>query len=261
VKTKQKIVLTGANGGIGKALAHQFASQGSMLILMGRNHEQLKKLQDELPGDHSYIVADLNKSIDRDNALVELAKHAGSIDMLINNAGISCFSFFENMSSCQIQSLFETNLVSPILLTRGVMPLLNSNSAKIVNVGSTFGSIGFPGFSVYGASKFGIRGFSESLGRELKGTNVSVQYIAPRATRTTINSSVVSRMNQQLGNQMDDPKLVAVQICQAISKNQNMLMIGWPEKAFVYLNSTVRRVVDHAINTQLPTIRKYSQEN
>lgn len=259
--SNKTIVLTGASGGIGKALAHKLAGNGNTLILMGRNQSHLEDILFNLPGEHHLISADLNISLERKRAISELSEHSGEIDILINNAGVSCFQLFDDMNSEQVQNILDTNLLSPLLFTHEVLPLLNTKKAKIVNVGSTFGAIGYPGFSVYGASKFGLRGFSESLTRELSNTHIDVQYIAPRATRTSINSDVVSQMNRELGNRMDEPSSVAEQIIKAIATNKPVTNFGWPEKAFVYLNSMVRNVVDKAIISQLPTIQKFAKEN
>lgn len=255
------VVLTGASGGIGQALAQNLASRGARLILMGRNREQLERIRGELTGEHSIVVADLNNALDRENAQSFFKNLAEPVDILINNAGISCFSLFENMQEQTIQDLLQTNLISPMLFTRGILPYLNTDAARIVNVGSTFGSIGYPGFSVYCASKFGLRGFSEALCRELKDSNIRVQHLSPRATQTSINTSVVTRLNKQLGNNMDNPNVVAEEICNAIEGNKDVLTIGWPEKAFVVINSVVRKIVDRAIHAQLPIIKKFAQEN
>lgn len=257
----QRIVITGASGGIGQALAHNLARRGNILYLMGRNAEQLEKLALNLPGEHIQIVADLNSPSDRKHAIDSLKEHAGEIDMLINNAGISCFKFFADMKKDDIQNLLMTNLLSPVLLTHELLPFLNSKRAKIVNIGSTFGAIGYPGFSVYGASKFGLRGFSESLSRELSDSHIDVQYIAPRATYTSSNTDKVTEMNQQLGNRMDDPDVVAEWICEAIASNRQVTNFGWPEKAFVYLNASITNVVDCAIKSKLQTIQNFAKEN
>jgi short-subunit dehydrogenase len=259
--SEKTVVLTGASGGIGQSLAQSLASRGAKLILMGRNREQLERIRGNLSGEHLIITADLNVALDRDKVMLFFESLDRPIDILINNAGISCFSLFENMKEQHIQSLLQTNLISPVLFTRGILPHLNADAARVVNVGSTFGSIGYPGFSVYCASKFGLRGFSEALCRELKDSNIRIQHVSPRTTQTSINTTVVTRLNKQLGNSVDNPEAVAEEICNAIEKNKDVLTIGWPEKVFVFTNSVVRKIVDRAIHAQLPIIKKFAQEN
>ncbi len=254
------IVVTGASGGIGQALARRLDQAGAKLILMGRNRCQLQKLVDELGSEHELLVADLNCASGRAGALATLKAGGRSIDILVNNAGISCFSLFEQMDEQEIENIISCNLISPVLFTKSVLPLLNPQKARIVNVGSTFGSIGYPGFSVYCSSKFGLRGFSQALARELTDTNVRVQHISPRATHTAINTSKVTRLNEQLGNRMDSPEWVAQQIYRAIRKDTAVLTLGWPEKIIVPLNGLFSKLVDKVIKSQLPVIKKLAQE-
>ncbi len=136
--------------------------------------------------------------------------------------------------------------------------LKQQNDAFIVNVGSAFGSIGYPGYSGYCASKFGLRGFTEALRRELGATRVKVLYFAPRATNTAINSAAVVAMNQQLGNQMDSPELVAKALLQQLETAQSRRFLGWPEQLFVRLNAIFPALVDKALQKKLAVIEKYA---
>ena len=128
-----------------------------------------------------------------------------------------------------------------------------------VNIGSTFGSIGHPAFVAYSASKFGLRGFSEALRRELNGSTVKIHYLAPRATHTALNDDQVVAMNESLGNAMDDPCLVADELVRLLGeKHDKNRFLGWPEKLFVRINSLLPQLVDRALAKQLKTIRHYA---
>jgi short-subunit dehydrogenase len=149
-----------------------------------------------------------------------------------------------------------------VALTRALLPHLSAQPrAIILNVGSTLGRIALPGFSVYAASKFGLRGFTEALRRELADTRVRVHYVAPRATRTGINTSAVERMNAELGVAMDPPELVARAVCDMLAGGRAEAVLGWPEKLFARLNGVLPRVVDGALRKQLPVIRRYAGES
>jgi hypothetical protein len=100
-----------------------------------------------------------------------------------------------------------------------------------------FGAIGFPGYVAYSTTKFALRGFTEALRRELAGSSVTVQYLAPRATRTPINSSAVERMNAELGVAMDPPERVARELAELLRTGRRSAVVGWPEKLFVRINA------------------------
>ena len=96
----------------------------------------------------------------------------------------------------------------------------------MVNVGSIYGSIGYPGYATYSASKFALRGFSEALRRELADTSVNVLYAAPRATRTSMNSSAATALNQALKVGMDDPGDVAKAVLDAVQAERSELYLA-----------------------------------
>jgi short-subunit dehydrogenase len=141
-----------------------------------------------------------------------------------------------------------------------LLPLLQKEQgARILNMGSTFGSIGYPGYSAYCASKFGLRGFTEALRRELSDSDIRVLYFAPRATATKLNSENVIALNKELGNAMDLPDIVAAQVEKMfISGGPHQVFWGWPEKLFARINQCIPMLVDNALQKQLPAIKKYA---
>ncbi|MGB4247191.1 MAG: SDR family oxidoreductase [Pseudohongiellaceae bacterium] len=254
------IVLTGASGGIGSSLARVFALAGARLILVGRHAAQLESLRSELPVlplPHLTVTADLLTEQGREQ-LVHACKGL-DIHMLVNNAGLSDFHLLENSDPATISAMVNLNTVVPMLLTQQLLPQLRMQKrAAIVNIGSAFGSIGYPGFSVYCASKFGLRGFSEALRRELIETNVRVLHVAPRATHTTMNSDQVVAMNRVLGNATDDPLAVAAFILQRIDNERwGSCVIGWPERLYALINSILPALTDRTLRRQLPVIRHF----
>jgi short-subunit dehydrogenase len=254
------VLLTGASGGIGQAIALQLAAAGARLVLVARNTARLATLQAELvakhPADHQIFSADLTNAQERQD-LLAFVRDLQGIDLLINNAGISQFGL---VAQQDYATQLSTNLLMPMLLTQTLLPELQRKAAAmIVNVGSAFGSIGYPGFTGYSASKFGLRGFTEALKRELSDSAVQVLYFAPRATDTAINSDAVVAMNRELGNQSDSPALVAAALVQQIQQNQARRFIGWPEQLFVRVNAVLPGIVDKALAAKLAVIRRYAQ--
>lgn len=252
------VVLTGATGGIGRAIASRLDAAGAHLILVARRQERLQALVETLvSAGHVATGADLGTAAGRER--VRQAGHDG-ISLLVNCAGVNNFGLFENQSSDALRDVIDINLTGPILLCLELLPLLQrQDEARIINIGSTFGSIGYPGFSTYCASKFGLRGFTEALRRELGDSGIRVSYVAPRATRTELNSDSIVAMNDALGTTMDEPELVADEVMRAITGPAAPAhYIGWPEKLFVRLNALFPGLVDNSLRKQLPVIRRFA---
>ncbi|WOX51475.1 SDR family oxidoreductase [Aeromonas sp. CD] len=253
------VLLTGASGGIGEALAQELAAQGAHLLLHGRRASALERLRKELPHPerHQTVIADLGSPQERAKLLQHPALDEG-LDVLINNAGCNQFAWLEDQSSEQVERQLLLNVEAPIQLTRMLLPRLRK-PAVIMNVGSSFGAIGYAGYSVYCASKFALRGFSEALGRELEGTGIQVLHFAPRATRTRLNSEAAYEMNAELGTHTDSPQDVAEEAVIALCNETRRSWLGWPEKLFVRLNGLLPSLVDRALAKQKPIIERYAR--
>lgn len=252
-------VLTGATGGIGHALAHKLAEAGARLILAARQRPALAALSEELPPASvaAICAGDLTQACERD-ALAQVAETLDA-DILVNLCGGNRFGLLAEQSADDVQALLAVNLTSPIALTQRLLPhLAGRGESLVVNIGSAFDAIGFPGYVLYSASKFGLRGFSESLARELADGPVRVIHIAPRATRTAMNPPVVSAMNRALGNAEDPPERVAARIVTAMRKGERRAAIGWRERCFARINQTLPAVVDRALARQLATIKRFA---
>lgn len=256
-------VITGASGGIGQALAAELANHGARLILAGRRDAALRSLAGGLPEGSVITVCpgDLTNTSDRE-ALARLAEQHG-VSALINASGVNCFGLLECQRDEDVEAMMAANLTAPIALTRRLLPHLQSrDEALVVNVGSAFDSIGFPGYVLYSASKFGLRGFSEALARELADGPVRVVHVAPRATATAMNPPEVTEMNRTLGNSEDPPAKVAARIVTAMRKDRRRSAIGLPERFFARINQTLPGLVDRALGRRLSVIKQFaSPEN
>lgn len=251
------VVLTGASGGIGLELAEQLCAAGARVLAVSRSLGQLASLMSRYPDRLHWQTADLRTPQGREQ-VVSRAREIGGINVLINAAGVNRFALLDHLDEHALDELLDINLKAPLQLTRACLPLLREQpKALVVNVGSTYGSIGYPGYATYCASKFALRGFSEALRRELADTTVDVLYAAPRATRTGMNSSAANALNQALKVGMDDPADVARAVLAAVQSERSELYLGWPEKLFVRINGMLPGVVDRALRKQLPVIRRY----
>lgn len=254
------ILVTGATGGIGSEVCRLLAAEGATLVMSCINPVPLDDLRGELGAGHRSVAADIATPAGRE-AVLAACREAGGIDALINLAGILDFNLFAAQAPATIERILQVNAVAPMLLTRLLLPVLQARAeARIVNVGSTFGSIGHPGFVAYCASKAAIRSFSEALARELADTRVSVAYIAPRATATPLNSGRVVALNAALGNRSDTPAAVAGAIVALLRGKARLRHLGWPEKLFVRINALLPSVVHAALVKKLPLIKRFAQE-
>lgn len=256
---KRLALITGATGGIGGAIAEALVKTGYTLIIHGRSQDKLDKMLEQLPGEHFSIVADISHTIEC-KTLIDRAYEIGAVELLVNNAGLSHFADFTSVSLTDADTgvFMQVNLIAPMLLSKR---LINKASHKvtIVNVGSALGSIGFPGFSVYCASKFGLRGFSETLSREYAlDETIRIAYFAPRTTETNINSKAVADMNRALNSKVDSPKYVAKQFMKLLNSNKRRKVVGWPEKLFARINGVLPELVDKAFKKKIQKIKQFS---
>lgn len=261
--TSSRVLLIGATGGIGQKIAAVLQSAGANLLLVGRNISKLDQLKSDIEQGHEYkprvIAADITTVAGRDSILEAVNYYPGGINVLINCAGMNNFGLFEKLDEKTILKVVDTNLTAPLHLIQMMLPKLKQQpSAHILNIGSTFGSIGYAGFSVYCASKFALRGFTEALRRELADTSITVSYVAPRATNTELNSSAVFFMNRELNIDMDLPEIVAERVLETLISGSKEVYLGWPERFFIKLNSLFPRLVDKALKKQLPVIKRHA---
>jgi len=245
-------LLTGGTGGIGRELAHLLVAGGARVIVASRHPDAVER-----SSDLSAVYLDLAAE-DLDEQLLGLSESCPDIDGVIHCAGQNEFAGVGQMTVADMDRLIAVNLRSAMILARHFVPRFSGTGyGALVFVGSTFGSIGFPGYSAYCASKFGLRGFAEAVRRELADTPVQVVYVAPRATATGMNPETVNQLNRSLGNTMDPPAQVAASILKAMVRDDRSRFLGWPEKLFVVLNGILPALVDRALLRQLPVIRRF----
>jgi short-subunit dehydrogenase len=241
-------VLTGAASGIGEQLAYGLAFRGSDLVLIDVDGDRLEAAAGRIRTAHPAlpvrtIVADL-----ADRSAVEgladriLAEHP-AIGLLINNAGVALGGRFDQVSIEQFETVMNVNFRAPMLMTHMLIPALTASpGSHLVNVSSLFGLIAPPGQSAYSASKFALRGLSESLRSELLDNGVGVTTVHPGGIRTRIAESALvgSRVpeeeiepNRQLFAALLSypPDKAAEQILRAVAKRKARLLIAASAKA------------------------------
>ena len=260
--TGARVLITGAAGGLGSAIARCLAGAGSAVLLADRDAGPLEALAGELQstaGRAASLAGDLGERGDRARIASLAQQWLGGVNVLVNNAGLNDFSFLGDQDEARIEAQLRINLLAPMLLTRALLPHLGAlPEAHVINIGSTFGSIGYPGYAPYSASKFGLRGFTEAIRREHADGPVKFHYVAPRAIRTALNSAAACGLNDALGVTMDPPELAATAVAHVIEHGGAETYVGWPESFFVRLNALLPGIVDATVRKQLDVIKQYA---
>lgn len=172
------VLLTGASGGIGQAIARTMADRNARLILTGRRLEVLREIAEEL--DARAIAIDLSKREELDR----LVSEAGAVDILVANAGLSASGRLESFSVEQFDRVLDVNLRAPMALAHALAPAMaRRGRGHLVFISSLAGKMGSSHTSLYSATKFGLRGFAQSMRAELHDVGVGVSAIFPGPIR------------------------------------------------------------------------------
>jgi len=175
------ILLTGATGGLGRAIAQALAARGASLVLSSRKGPELMELIASLPGhDHKPVVSDLAE----EGAAERLLAEAGEIDILVANAALPASGRIEGYSDDQIKRALRVNLEAPILLAHALLePMKARGGGHLVFISSLNGKVATARSSLYSATKFGLRGFALGMREDLRGTAVGSSVVMPGTIR------------------------------------------------------------------------------
>ncbi|QHW29383.1 3-ketoacyl-ACP reductase [Paenibacillus rhizovicinus] len=220
-------IITGAGKGIGKATAIALATEGVQLGLIARTNSDLESLQAELTRIYGIKVfiatADVSVKAEVDAAVSNLIERLGSIDILLNNAGIAQFGTLLDMDPDVWENIIKTNVLGTYYVTRAVLPaMLKQSSGSIINISSSAGERGNATASAYSASKFAVIGMTESLMQEVRKSNIRVTALTP----STVNTELASNAGLKIGEEdrMMQPEDVAELI---------LMTLKLPQRVFV----------------------------
>lgn len=253
----KKVLILGASGGIGCEIAAKMKLSGYDVFVSSRSLINLSPILKalDLSEGNSFIADITNK---QEQAKVAIFVADNNIDIVINASGSNSFSAIEKQSKADIEEITLLNLIAPMELTRDLVEVFKGRGdGTLIHVGSALGAIGLPGYSTYSATKFGLRGFCQSLERELADTAIDIRYFSPRATDTKLNSNKIIAMNNELGVNCDSTELVAHELMKFITTKASTYQVGWPEKLFVRLNGLLPELVSKSIVKQLPIYNKF----
>jgi len=194
------VVITGGSDGIGKALVEAFLVLGAKVATCGRNYDKLYRLQSSHPGMPLLIHAtDVSKESDCNRFIEEVIKQFGTIDILINNAGITQDARLIKMTEAQFDSVIDVNLKGVFNCTQLVVPhMLEAGSGAIVNASSVVGLYGNFGQTNYSATKFGVIGFTKTWARELGPKGIRVNAVCPGFIATEMVKAMPENILQDI---------------------------------------------------------------
>jgi short-subunit dehydrogenase len=209
------VVITGGTDGIGKALVDLFLQQGAKVATCGRNHDKLYHIQTLHPNKPLHVVsADVSKELDCKSFINSVIQTFGTIDILINNAGLSMRAMFKDVELETIRQLMEVNFWGSVYCTKFAINEIIKNKGTVAGISSVAGFRGLPGRTGYSASKFALNGFLESLRTELVAEGVNVMWVCPGFTSTNIRNTALNKDAKPQGESpMDESKMMTPEEC------------------------------------------------
>jgi short-subunit dehydrogenase len=251
--TGKRAILTGASGGIGRALAAALVKAGARVALASRNAAALESLAAELRavgGDAIVVPTDVTRGEDRSRIVETTVARFGGVDLLINNAGIGSWGHFATSTPEIMRQVMEVNFFAPVELTRIAMPhLTRGNQSAVVNIASMCGRKGMPAWSEYSASKCALVGMSEALRGEFARFDVDVITVVPGLTNSGFEKNWLrsdGRANLQFETGMS-PEYLAAKIVDAIRANLREVVFGDEARTLLRFNRFFPRLTNRLI--------------
>jgi short-subunit dehydrogenase len=215
-----KVLLTGATGGLGHAIARALSAKGAELILTGRRTDVLEPLASELSA--RALAVDLGEPSEVDRLLSE----AGELDILVANAALPASGMLDSFTMEQIDRAIEVNLRSPIAMTHALAPeMVKRGRGHLLFMSSLSGKTGTAGSSIYNATKFGLRGFAMAMRAELHDTGVGVSAVFPGFIREA-GMFAESQVQLPRGVGTRSPEDVAKATVEAIERNRGEIDVA-----------------------------------
>lgn len=248
------VVVTGGSDGIGRALIGVLIEAGAKVATCGRQHDKLYALQMEYSQFMLHtMVCDVSKEEECKRFIQSTVETFGTVDILINNAGISMRSLFDDADTDVIRRLMDVNFMGAVYCTKAALPYIIQQKGTIVGISSTAGYRGLPGRSGYSASKFALQGWLESLRLELRESGVHVMWVSPGFTSSNIRNTALNSKGQGQGESpLDETKLMSAATCakyilNAIEKKKRVLILTFTGKLTVFLNKFFPSLTDKLV--------------
>jgi len=248
------VIITGASSGIGKAAAHEFARNRAKVVLAARSEDKLAAITGDIRnegGEAIYVVTDVSHESDCRRLIEAAVEKYGTINILINNAGLSMRALFEDVDLKVLRRLMDVNFWGTVYCTKFALPYLVENKGSLVGVSSVAGFHGLPARTGYSASKFAMHGFLETIRIENLKKGLHVMVIAPGFTATEIRKHALVANGEEQGAsprdeaKLDSPEYVAKWILKGIRKKKRNKLLTWDGRFTALLQRIIPTVVDH----------------
>lgn len=250
------IIITGGSSGIGKAMAVKFGNAGSKIFITGRNADELNKTVSELKQNGITIAgfqADVSIEDDNRRMAEEAIRNFGTIDILINNAGITMRALFSEVDIQVVKKVMDINFYGVLYATKYCLPEITKNKGSIVGISSIAGFRGLPGRTGYSASKFALNGFLEVLRTELLHKGVHVLTACPGFTASNIRKRALTKDGSIQGESpRAEEKMMTCEECadhiyKATIKRKRTMILTTQGKLVVFLNKWLPNFTDKMV--------------
>lgn len=250
------VIITGGSSGIGKALAERFGASGSKILITGRHKEDLDNTVNELRAKNITIHAfQGDVSIEENNITMaqEAIRLYGTIDILINNAGISMRALFSEVDMDVVRKVMDTNFFGALYATKYCLPEIIKNKGSIVGISSIAGFLGLPGRTGYSSSKFALNGFLSVLRTELLETGVHVLTACPGFTASNIRKHALTKDGHEQGESpRTEEKMMTAEECahhiyHAVVNRRRTLVLTGQGRLAVWLNKWWPTMADRLV--------------
>lgn len=254
------VIITGASSGIGEAVAREFAANGSKVMLAARSEERLAAIVEDIrrkKQEASFVRTDVTSETDCINLVERTVEKYGTVNILINNAGLSMRAAFNDVDLKVMHTLMNVNFWGTVYCTKYALPLLVANKGSLVGVSSVAGFHGLPGRTGYSASKFAIHGFLETIRIENLKNGLHVMVIAPGFTASEIRKHALTADGTEQGTspreegKLMSPEYVAKWVLKGIRKKKRNKILTWEGRLTALFQRIVPTIVDWALYIEM----------
>ena len=258
------VIVTGASGGLGAAIARALAAEGAQVTLTARNADRLRQtaadLQRATGGNFLAVPCDVTHRAEVDHLIAQTLAHYGRIDGLINNAGTGMVAPVEFVAGADAVALFQTNFFGALHCIQASLPHLKQQQGGfIVNIASISGLRAIPNLAIYSASKAALIALSDSLRLELRDFDISVSVICPSRIADTEffdHLKCYGPLKLYTGHQSVSPAAVATALLKAIRNRRRLVILPFDAQLLYHVNKIAPQLVDRLLYKKMPKLEK-----